>query len=360
VRSLLTVGVATCFWIIFDSIAMVAEEFTYGYFYTLRSIMLVLDSFFFLWFMLSLCESPLLKSRLVNRLIFLLPAADVVLLLTNPLHHLVFKSHGFPPPDYGPLFVLYSAIAYAAVALALVYIFRFLITARPPAWVAVLAVVFSLLPVIVNVLFTLHLIEMSQDIASTAFLALFIVFSIHAFRSRLINFKAIALSEIFEVFQDPIIFVEKDFVIADSNMIMGEYFPDFTINPGKTTLAELADYLNRRSISKMPEYLFDFFYHDGPSLAHKAGVLGEFTVPAENEGLSAGSETRTFTVNLLRVYRFRRLYGYSITFSDVSSYRSMINEMTKLKEMAESASGRKIWKNCSRITIRRIPGATVI
>jgi signal transduction histidine kinase len=63
--------------------------------------------------------------------------------------------------------------------------------------------------------------------------------------------------------------------------------------------------------------------------------LGEFTLPAKN-----GTE-QTFTVTLLRVYRFKKLYGFSITLSDVSNYRAMITEMTTLKELAESASRAK-------------------
>jgi signal transduction histidine kinase/CheY-like chemotaxis protein len=337
VRSRLVVGVATCFWIIFDSVAMVAQTGAYGYFYTLRSIMLVIDPYCLLWFVLSMNDSPLLKSKTFNRALFLLPAADTALLLTDPFHHLVFTSHGFPLPEYGPFFAVHSIIAYAAVLWAIVCIFRFIIVYRPPVWFSFLAVLFSLMPVVVNVLFTLHLIQMLQDIAPTAFFVLFLLFAIHAFRTRLVNFKAVALTEIFELFQDSIIFVEKDFIIADSNRAMGEIFPDFKVAPGTTSLGELTAFLESRCTDKSPEDLFERLDlgRSAESSGDPEGLLGEFTVPAQN-----GAE-RTFTVSLLRVYRFKKFYGFSITLSDVSNYRAMITEMTTLKEMAESASRAK-------------------
>jgi signal transduction histidine kinase len=191
---------------------MVAQAGAYGYFYTLRSIMLVIDPYCLLWFVLSMNDSPLLKSKTFNQTLFLLPAADTALLLTDPFHHLVFTRHGFPLPEYGPFFIVHSIIAYVAVLVAIVYIFRFIIVYRPPLWFSFLSIIFSLMPVVVNVLFTL---------------------------------------------------------------------------------------------------------------------------PAIN-----GTE-QTFTVSVLRVYRFKKFNGFSITFSDVSNYRTMITEMTGLKEMAESTSRAK-------------------
>ncbi|MDR3336837.1 MAG: response regulator [Treponema sp.] len=338
VRSLLVVGMATCFWIIFDSVAMVARAEVYGYFYTLRSIMLVIDPYCLLWFVLSMNEFPLLKSKAFNRTLFLIPALDVVLLLTDPFHHLVFTRHGFPLPEYGPFFAVHSGFAYIAVVAAIVYIFRFIIRYRPPVWFSLLAGTFSLMPVVVNVLFTLHLIQMDQDIAPTAFFVLFLLFAINAFHARLVNFKAIALTEIFELFQDPIIFVEKDFIIIDSNKAMNSNFPDFKINSGTTSIGELAEYLKSRCTGKNLDELFDRLdLSRSAATGIPQGHLGELTIPSN----TAGGEARTFTINLLKVYRFQKLYGYSITFSDVSSYRAMITEMTGLKEMAESSSRAK-------------------
>jgi signal transduction histidine kinase/CheY-like chemotaxis protein len=187
---------------------------------------------------------------------------------------------------------------------------------------------------------------MLQDIAPTAFFVLFLLFAIHAFRSRLINFKVIALTDIFELFQDSIIFVEKDFIIIDSNRAMRKNFPDFKINPGTTKLEELSAYLRLRCTNKSPKDLFDrldLFQSmelaetsgSPPAPGIPQGLLGEFTLPASNV------TEQTFTVSLLSVYRFKKLYGFSVTLSDVSNYRAMITEMTALKEMAESASRAK-------------------
>jgi hypothetical protein len=41
---------------------MIARTDVYGYFYTLRSVMLVIDPYCLLWFVLSMNDYPLLKS----------------------------------------------------------------------------------------------------------------------------------------------------------------------------------------------------------------------------------------------------------------------------------------------------------
>jgi signal transduction histidine kinase len=48
-----------------------------------------------------------------------------------------------------------------------------------------------------------------------------------------------------------------------------------------------------------------------------------------------------FIARTILIPRFKKLYGFSITLSDVSNYRGMITEMTGLKELAESASRAK-------------------
>jgi hypothetical protein len=164
------------------------------------------------------------------------------------------------------LFILHSAIAYTAVAVVIFYIFRFITVRKPPKWV-------SILPVTVNILFTFHIIRMIQDIASFAFYIIFLVFSLYAQRSRLLNFKAAALTDIFEHYQDAIIFADKDFFITDSNRAMSEFFPDYKAIPRKTSLRDFAEYLKGCSIHHSPENLFNVF-----TLQKLPALEGKFTL----------------------------------------------------------------------------------
>jgi signal transduction histidine kinase/CheY-like chemotaxis protein len=346
VRSLIAVGVATCFWIIFDAVAMISRPEVYGYFFTLRSIMLVVDPYCLLWFFLSLNEVPLLKNRIVNLLIFIIPAADILLLLSDPLHHKVFIKHDFPLPEYGPLFAFHSAAAYLAVALVIVLIFRFIIVHKPPRWVSFMAILFSLMPVVVNVLFTLHIIDLIQDVAPFAFFFIFLVFSLYAQRTRLLNFKATALADIFEHYRDAIIFADDNFIITDANRAAGEYFPFGGIVPRKTNLKNFVEDLARRSFNRSPEHLFEVFkLSELP--AHAGEALGEFSISSLPSGPPERTEL-TFKLSYQRVHRKKKLTGYSVNLSDITAYRTMINKiekqnhkLTELKRTAEEASQAK-------------------
>jgi signal transduction histidine kinase/CheY-like chemotaxis protein len=197
------------------------------------------------------------------------------------------------------------------------------------------------------VLFTLHVINLIQDIAPFAFYAIFLVFSLYAQRIRLLNFKATALTDIFENYRDAIIFAGGDFIITDANRAAGEYFPFCEVIPRKTSLREFAENLAARSFNRGPENLFGVF--SLPELpAHEGEALGEFSIAAALLPGTSGPAERTFKLSYQRVHRKKKLTGYSVNLSDITAYRTMINEiekqnytLTELKQAAEEASQAK-------------------
>jgi signal transduction histidine kinase/ActR/RegA family two-component response regulator len=105
-----------------------------------------------------------------------------------------------------------------------------------------------------------------------------------------------------------------------------------------------------RSFNRSPDNLFDVF--SLPELpAHEGEALGEFSVsgnfpPGHPE--HPGRTDRTFRLSYQRVHRKKKLAGYSVNLSDITAYRTMINEiekqndkLTELKRAAEEASQAK-------------------
>lgn len=339
VKALIAMGVATCYWTILDAIAMVARPEAYGYMYTLRSVMLIVAPVAFLWFVLCMNELPVLEKPWFWLLLTALPIADVVLLLTNPLHHLVFAEYGFPLPEYGPLFTLHSLIAYGAIAIGLVFLARFIHRSKPPQWFTIICAIASSFAIVVNVLFTLKVISLPQDVAPFAFFVMFAVFTVYAYRARLANFKTTALTDIFESYTDAVLIVDEHGQISDCNGATGEFFPGLALDTGSNTIDEFAGYLQKMAVGVSPANLFVNLQS-----GTEERMAGEFMVQAP------GGEIKTFTLARRPVIIGwgKRTAGYILAFSDISRYRNMIAEieqqnrrLTELKDLAESASAAK-------------------
>jgi signal transduction histidine kinase/ActR/RegA family two-component response regulator len=331
-------GVATCYWTIFDATAGVAQAYTYAYMYTLRSIMLVIAPICFLRYMLYLSGAKFANKKAIRLLFWIIPISDIILLVTNPLHRLIFAKDGFPLPEYGTLFGYHAAIAYVAILIGVVLLFRYIAVEKPPWLFAAGWILSCMIPIVVNVLFTFGVISLDQDVAPFGFALIFILFSLYSYRSRLSNLRTTALGDVFNSYKNAIVILNSNNVIEDVNAAFRSYFPGVDIMPQKTNIRELYAYFEAMAKDEDSAALFEAAREDGMYMAS-----GEYVFGAE------GSKNITFDVGRQDVKSAGgRKTGYLLTFSDISEYRSMIKEINDqnerlalLRDSAEEASAAK-------------------
>jgi signal transduction histidine kinase/CheY-like chemotaxis protein len=333
VRSLLAMGIATGYWTIFDAIAGVAQPYTYAYMYTLRSMMLVIAPICFLLYMLYLNNSKLPGKTLVKFLLFIIPGIDIVLLLSNPLHRLIFAKDGFPLPEYGVLFTFHATVAYLAIALSVILLIRYIVKRKPPAIFSVLWILSCAIPIVVNVLFTVGLIKMDQDIAPFGFAFMFILLALYSYRSRLSNLHKTALSDVFNSYKNAVIIFNSKNIVEDVNASFGLYFPGCEIVINETSISELYVFFENNAKDDDSKALFEI--KPGRNLFRPSGEYF--------------AESKTFHVNSQDVKTLGgRVTGWLLTFSDVSEYIGMIEQINEqnirldeLRSNAEAASEAK-------------------
>ncbi|MDR3050182.1 MAG: response regulator [Oscillospiraceae bacterium] len=338
IRSLLVMGIATCYWTMFDSIAVIAQPYAYGYLYILRSVTLVIAPYSFLFYVLHFTGSHLAHSKALRGAAFTAIGVDVLLLLTNPLHRLVFAQDGFPLPTYGPLFTLHGAVAYVAVAGAVFLLLRYTVREKPPVWFTATWLVSCMVPIVLNVLFTMHIISLEQDVAPFGFALAFMVFAFYCYRSRLNNLHAAALSSVFEIYKDAVVLANARGTLLDCNKTFQEFFPDCRLQLRKNTLADLTAYLLSRVVDAAACTHIDALARlDADFAGGECAVRG------------ADGTRRTLAVSRQGVYtRKGGALGWLIILSDISVYRTMIQEINEqnvrlqeLRQLAESASQAK-------------------
>jgi signal transduction histidine kinase/CheY-like chemotaxis protein len=140
------------------------------------------------------------------------------------------------------------------------------------------------------------------------------------------EWRALNWNAIMGKMPDAVVVINRDKFIIDINPAFHEFFPGL-IYDNTLGLEDMVRFLKRKISLVFPENLFEEICMDDRDI-----VQGEF---------STNGNRQTFSL-VRRVVRSRnRIMGYTIVINDISTYRTMINEIVKLKQKAEEGSRTK-------------------
>ena len=347
VKAFMAFGLAAWLAIFFSAISTVAAPQYFMASYVAHTIVGSVFSYVFLWFALQFSNSPLARSKVMQVALWVLALSDSFLHGTNPIHRLMLLNYDYPDMPVGPLFWVHAIFSYASLLIAFIaifyYAFRHIRTAS-----AILAACSTLVPVFVNVLLALNVLGSRRDFTSLGFCITFALFFLTTYRAGPFTFRTVALTNIFTSISDSILIANAQGVIVDANASFQSTFPVFSIESGKTTVADFSAWLAASATDSQPETLLaeldnvERWYENG-ELSIRLGTCVELP-----EDAPEGETVLTFTLRRELVRRKRKVTGYLITLADVSAYRAMISEindqnehLTDLKELAEQASQTK-------------------
>jgi signal transduction histidine kinase/CheY-like chemotaxis protein len=164
------------------------------------------------------------------------------------------------------------------------------------------------------------------DIFFLAWTPALVVLCWHVLGYRHAEWRALGWHTILQKMPSAVLVINRDNLIVDINLTFHEFFPGF-IYDSASALEDIARFMKRKISASFPENLFEEICRDTRNT-----IQGEFSINGSKQAFS-----------LVRwVIRDRdRIIGYSIIISDVSLYRSMIDEIVKLKQRAEEGSRTK-------------------
>ncbi|MBN1657837.1 MAG: PAS domain-containing protein [Anaerolineae bacterium] len=158
----------------------------------------------------------------------IVPAAIIILALTNGSHGLLWREYEFVPAagflslrilTYGPAFWVCAAYGYLLVAAGSLLIIRHSFTAfRLYRRQSRLMVVGSLMPVVLNLVYVFHLIPgLQKDYTPASFALASIVFVVAMARYRLFEVKPIARNLVIDTLHAPVLALDTGGRIVDLN-----------------------------------------------------------------------------------------------------------------------------------------------
>ena len=195
------------------------------YFFDLYYISIVFLPVAF-YFMTIIFENGKVKFKWSYILLFIIPITSLILLWTNDLHHLFYKEYSMNISiTYGPWFYVHTYYTYLLFVVSLIKLLRYSIkNSGFFSKQAILLIVGSLVPIIVNMLGSSGSISMSIYATPIAFSVTIICFTIGIFKFDLFKIAPIALQKIVDRISDGYVVLDDNNIIIDFNKTFLDIF----------------------------------------------------------------------------------------------------------------------------------------
>ncbi|MCL2834754.1 MAG: ATP-binding protein [Treponema sp.] len=328
-KSFFLLGIFVTLWTIMNGIAIISAERYFPFIYTIRITMVAIVPFCVLWFALNFARMNLVHNRAAALLIWVFPALDVLAMLTNPLHHFMFLDYVSPAPSRNIGFYIHTAGDTIAVLISFVILVGHIIRQVRKEPIVIAAGIGTLIPYILNALYTFEIRFIPYDITPLGFFVTFMLFAISSYRSQLFDIRALTLNSIYSLLKDVILVINERAYLLDASPAAAETFPDFNFTANHCKLQDFFAFLKKSAVDYSPNNLLQ------PVDARQAERMGELKLQKKD-----GREV-TYTVTLRTILVKGRPTGWILVMSDVSIYRSMISEINeqniKLAELTKAA-----------------------
>ncbi|WP_461256618.1 histidine kinase N-terminal 7TM domain-containing protein [Treponema sp. R80B11-R83G3] len=332
--SFFCLGIFVIFWTLLNAISIISAENFFPVIYTLRICFVCIIPFSVLWFILNFAHIRTYKYRFALPVICIFPALDILFMITNPLHHLMFPDYAFPVPTRGPFFWIHTVVDFSVVLLSFIVLIRYVFKRARDEPLVIVTVFGMSLPYILNILYTTEIQRfIPYDITPLGFFITFMLFAITSYKSQLLNIKAITMNNIYALIKDAILVFDEQNRIMDTNPAALMTFPSFSFDTGQSTLEKFLAYLREQNAECTPN---DFFEQLKKENIERSGEIKLFL---------KGGQIITFMVTLKTIMVRKKPKGYILIMSDVSVYHSMISEiniqntrLAELRKEAEAAS----------------------
>ena len=175
-KSFYALSVAALIWVVLNAVTVVVNPEYFPYIYTVKVIFVCIVPYVNVWFFFNFTESKLTGSRLLKCVLVLIPAIDIVMLITNPFHHLFFASFDYPYTKKGPVFGIHYAFIVGAGIISFVLVFRYIFKKFRQSPIIIATGIGLFAPYVLNVMYSFNLIKFLHDMTPLGYFITIIAF----------------------------------------------------------------------------------------------------------------------------------------------------------------------------------------
>ena len=279
----------------------------------------------------------------LNKLLCIVPIISLLVLWTNNFHHLFYKKYSIYMSETvtGPYANVHIIYTYLLLIISFVSLIRYSIkNAGIFSKQAILFTIGSLIPIVINVLGTLGIIDLSIHATPICFAFTVLFYALAIFKFNFLTVAPIALQRIVDRISDSYVILNEDYGITDYNetfvktfkvknpsSLRGKHFAVFLKDIGlKEKIEEFGKYIEKIDKSKKIQNL-------------------ELEVPKIN---------KYFNIEITSIIVNNQFLGILVLFKDITQHihdmESLKNNQDLLIEQERLASlGQMIGRNCSQL-----------
>ena len=153
-------------------------------------------------------------------LLFVIPIISLILLWTNDLHNLFYKTYSIiiSEGEVGSYFIVHSLYSYALIIIGFIYLLKYSIkNSGFFSKQSLLIILGSLLPVVVNLLGTFNIVSMTIYVTPICFTFTILCYSLAIFKFKFLSVAPIALQRVVDRMSDAYIVLNEENRIIDFN-----------------------------------------------------------------------------------------------------------------------------------------------
>lgn len=263
-------------------------------------------------------------------LLSLLPIMDFIFIMTNETHHLFIVKYAFSNFDieYGKYFIFHTLISYLFMSIALYYLITSSIkNSGLFSKQSTLIVIGVFLPMSVNILYTLRIVQMQVYLTCISFSVAVIMFVFAILKFSFLDVIPIALRNVIDNISDSFIVINHDLKVVDHNKTLLDTFSKYFDIERNMELKQV--------FSKDDEIVDDFKeIIDKAIESRKAGKPIQF-----NKNIVFSDFNKHFTIEITPIFNnTKKCLGTIILLKDITQ---SVRDMETIKEKQEIMMGQE-------------------
>ena len=167
--SLYPMAIAMLGWLVFNALTIVIEPAYFEYAVSIKMIFICIVPYFGAWFVMNFTESRLVNSRVLRYVLITIPTIDIIAMISNPFHHLYFKSFEYPRAITGPFWTVHFVLSVLAILFLWILLFQYIVKNVRRSPMLILTGIGIVIPFAFNTLYSLNLSSLNHDIAPLGF-----------------------------------------------------------------------------------------------------------------------------------------------------------------------------------------------
>ena len=254
---------------------------------------------------------PYWKPTVKHGLLLVIPFLSFVMVCTNPLHGLFFRSFSLNSVEavYGPYFYFHSIYSYTCILIGILYMAFFSIQNTGIfTRQSLLVLIGFLVPLGGNTMYSFGLVNLPFSINACLFTVSIICMSVAFFKYRFVAVPPIAVSQLVDLISDGYLVTDAMLNIIEYNRALTNLLPE--INPMSEKIT-LHDFFNRCNFDRPGE---EYMILLTQSATNKTTVTAEISAP----------HSRYFNLKITPIFHEKEFIGSVILIKDITDVKLAI------------------------------------